>query len=145
MRIVVSPAKQFAITRLGALSLQATAPRPIRDEEWDLYLDALADDFAEFGDALAVFQYSPKVGPSAAQRQRLTSRLKTEMSKTTHVAHVTESMIVRGVVTAINWIVRSSIATRAFSPSEVREALQYLKQATDFSVDEAMRMLDCVV
>lgn len=137
MPLELTPEKTMSVERFGPILLQATGSQPITDGEWASYIELIREDTKTNGAALLGIQYSLTQAPSAAQRKAAA-----ELSATfSHFALISSSMLVRGAVTAISWLLRSKIETRAFAPSEVRAALEWLSKAQHFDVEEAFARL----
>jgi hypothetical protein len=110
--------RNLAVTVIDRLVLVvhgAEDPTPV---EWDAYLELVAHHGIEKTMQLT---YTAGGEPTSAQRRRLSVLLD---GRAVPVAVVSPSVRVRGTVTALSWLNRK---TRAFSPSELPEALAYLE------------------
>ena len=91
------------------------------DKEWHAYVD----DLAVNGGALkGVLVYTAGGGPNAAQRKYLTE-LWTRRGSMLPVALMSPSTVVRGIVTALNWVLPKPI--RTFNPDQPGEAFLFLQ------------------
>ncbi|MET0340761.1 MAG: hypothetical protein ABW252_07150 [Polyangiales bacterium] len=93
------------------------------DTEWDAWL-ALASERAG-QDLRTIVEVYGAVGPSARQRNAMTLVLGGLDPRT---AVMSDSMLVRGVVTAVKW---SGIPIAAFSPGKYHAAGRYLELTPD--------------
>ena len=93
-----------------------------RDEDWRLYMDAVRSEEQKTTDfaKIRTLVFSAGGGPTAKHRREISEFLG---GRTTPVAIVTSSTIMRGVVTALQWF---NPLARAFSPDNVVAALQFL-------------------
>ena len=91
------------------------------DDEWHAYVD----DFAVSGDRLkGILIYTAGGGPNAAQRKYLTA-MWTRRGSMLPIALMSPSTIVRGIVTALNWVLPKPI--RTFPPEQPEEAFRFLQ------------------
>jgi hypothetical protein len=95
--------------------------RAVDDREWDAYL-AFASEVLKDGLANRSFVLA-KGSLSSTQRKKL-ARVIGPYEKSLKSAVVTESAIVRGIVTALQWFHRDVF--RIFAPSEIDAALEFL-------------------
>ena len=134
-----------ASVRVGNLWLAASGWRPIADGAWREYLEASAASVRTDGPFYGVLFWAPAHGPSARQRKMLTHEFAEaiRLDAQKRVALISESALVRGTITAINWFARKNDV--AFSPKDVRRALEWL--AADIAFDEtlAQRALDEII
>jgi hypothetical protein len=92
-------------------------------EEWKTYL-ALVEDSRTV--ATQVLVHTEGGGPNASQREAVQNLYSTYKPVSPPVAVLSNSVIARGIVTAISWRYgREKI--RAFSPSELEAALDWLQ------------------
>ena len=91
------------------------------DKEWHAYVD----DLAVNGKGLkGILVYTAGGGPNAAQRKYL-AELWTRRGSELPVALMSPSTVVRGMVTALNWVLPKPI--RTFNPDHPDEAVRFLK------------------
>jgi hypothetical protein len=91
------------------------------DKEWHAYVD----DLAVNGGALkGILVYTAGAGPNAAQRKYL-AELWTRRGSMLPVALMSPSTVVRGMVTALNWVLPKPI--RTFNPDQPEEAVRFLQ------------------
>jgi hypothetical protein len=119
--------------------LVAHADKPPSDEEWRLYVH----ECAELGYFRGGIALTDGHGPNASQRAMVVEH---QGLLEVPFAIVTSSVVVRGIVTALRWLGKD---IRAFSPSELPEALLYLKvegeqrtKVHDKLIELRMSMLD---
>jgi hypothetical protein len=111
----------WAFKRLGdVLVLCSTGKQPPPHADFEVWMQQLARvDF----DKLII--YSDGGSPSATQRSRITTYLKNS-GRTIHVALMTDSVIARGLLTAIEWVVNSG-TMKPFPLTELNAALAWLQ------------------
>jgi len=95
--------------------------------EWQGYLDLVAVALRKAGDPARVVGFVATDGgaPNAVQRQALAALLQREEKGTARIrsAVVSESAIVKAVVTTLSWLLPS---IRVFSPAAARDALKFI-------------------
>ena len=134
-----------ASVRVGNLWLVASGWRPIADDAWREYLEASAASVRADGPFDGVLFWAPLHGPSARQRKMLTHEFAeaVRLDAQRRVALISESALVRGTITAINWFARKNFV--AFSPNDVRRAFEWLAADIAFDETQAQRSLDEIV
>jgi len=91
------------------------------------------------GPATLVLAYFAAGNPTATQRKM--SADATQKSRLAdRVALVTESVVIRGAFTAIQWILGKTTANKAFSPGDVRKAIAWLAEAQPVDADATYRL-----
>jgi hypothetical protein len=108
----------------GGIVVQISRGEP-SDTEWNAYLDCLVE--RDLGLRCAIcFAYGAS-GPNTSQRKALSER-------TLHVwrripfAMISDSRVMRGVMTAINWLFNGKdVVSQAFSSSELEAAYRFLQ------------------
>jgi hypothetical protein len=135
----------MASSRIGKLWLAASGDRPITDLTWREYLDQAAASVKSAGPFSGLLFWAPKHGPSGSQRRMLTREYaeSVRLDAQRHVALVSDSALVRGTITAINWITRSNML--AFAPQGSREALDWLAKGVPFDRKQAERALEGLI
>jgi serine/threonine protein kinase len=110
-------------------SIYAGGTQTPTDRDWNAYLEWLAPRCPS-GEIVRSLVLDPGSGPSPSQRSRLT----TVTSRcAVRAAVLAPSAVIRGIVTALNWF--KSDSYRAFSPSELREAIVYLGATGDVAAE----------
>lgn len=131
---------QLSMIRTGDLLIAAVNRKPITASVWDEYLNTLATLARNEGAATGGLQYTPDHGPNAAQRKALSLREdELGMDKLRRMAIVSDSVVVRGAVTAISWMIKSSAQTKisSFKPTDYSEAFRWLHEQVAFDENEA--------
>ena len=141
--------KELCLGRTGSLAL-VVGGRHWTDEAWREYCDLYSQMVVHQGPAQAVFNLSPVYGPTSAQRKLLFD----EYYRAHGIEHIrrfvllTESPIVRGIVTALSWFARGDQKTRAEPPARATEALAWVRAEAAFETAEAVEkfavMIDVV-
>jgi len=108
----------MAMCRQGRVLLGVHHESPPTDEEWARWI-ALALDPSADG-VRTIVESSGNSGPNAKQRRALADALGGADIRS---AILTDSLVVRGIVTAIAWL---NVSLRAFAPDQQREAAEYL-------------------
>lgn len=124
----------WAFCRVGdTLVLCTHGDRAPSDEDIERYLQRLATpDFS------AILLHTRGGHPTPKQRARIAEFWETCGRPIPHVAVLTDSVVARTVLTAMQWIMRS-LSIKAFSADEVPAALQWLQaDAPPFVVSETI-------
>lgn len=108
----------MAMCRQGRVLLGVHHQCPPTDEEWARWI-ALALEPSAAG-VRTLVESGGNSGPNAKQRKALAEALRGVDIRS---AILTESLVVRGIVTAIAWL---NVALRAFAPDQQHEAADYL-------------------
>jgi hypothetical protein len=131
---------EFYYRQLNDLALNICVLREITDIAWREYIDTAMQIVTKLERApsvsLCVFEHAP---PNAKQR-RAAARLFAEqnMPSMKRVAVFTESVVIKGAMTAFNWIMPTT-ALRAFRAEEHEVALGWVREVADFDLDVAGR------
>jgi hypothetical protein len=104
----------------GILVIAHPAVAPARDD-WEQLCRAIRSQHPTARGQLVV---SLGGGPDAAQRKRALAELPTGFVPRP-VAVVTESLAVRGIITALNWLLNDN--HRSFAPNDVAGVAEHLK------------------
>ena len=122
----------MAMCRLDRLLLAVHHAVPPTNEEWNRWFDLI--DALPFGTGRALIETYGPCGPNASQRKDLAVHTKQVGMR---AALLTESIAIRGMVTAMAWF---GIALRAFEPGQYRHAAGYL-ELTDHELASALEAL----
>lgn len=122
----------MAMCRLNRLLVAVHYAVPPTDEEWNRWFDLI--DALPFGTGRALIETYGPCGPNASQRKDLAVHTKQVGMR---AALFTESIAIRGMVTAMSWF---GIALRAFEPGQYRHAAGYL-DLTDHELSSALEAL----
>jgi hypothetical protein len=98
--------------------------RPPTDKEWAEMLAAIEGRSRTLKSALAVVR--GEGGPSSKQREALARVLKSTRPDL-RFALVTDSVLVRGVLTAINWLTGKGSTTAAFPSRDLDAGLDFIQ------------------
>jgi hypothetical protein len=121
----VSPRKTMSFTIVDRVGITVCAPGVFADDEWDAYGDAAEQVIREGTGMRTVLNLSPKHGPNAAQRRRLVQRKGARFHEIVRIALISDSAMVRGAITAMQWLVGSPTQTKTYRPSEHLEAARW--------------------
>jgi hypothetical protein len=125
--------------QLNDLTLTVSIAKNITDEDWSAYLD----------DSLAIargFSLAAKVSlvcfinafPSARQRQVASDlMIKHYIPEPERLALITESVAVRGAMTAFSWLM-PKVRVQAFANNDSREAISWLRESGSFDEPKAL-------
>jgi hypothetical protein len=130
--------KELCLGRVGPLAL-VVAGNSWDDAAWREHCSLYAKMVADCGAARAVFNLSPRAGPSSSQRRMLMSeyRERNRIDEVRRFAILTESALVRGVLTALGWFAQGT-KTAAYAPTKATEALAWLREDVAFDVADAV-------
>jgi hypothetical protein len=122
--------------QMKELTVTVSTAKTISDEDWTAYLEGTLAIAKGFGLAANVsLLCCVNAYPNARQRQMASDFMKRHyLRDMERVAVVTESVIIRGAMTAFSWIM-PKIRVRAFDTNETRDAFQWLREVGTF--DEA--------
>lgn len=113
--------KNLAFGKVGSCFVLICSSKPPTDEDWDGYLRFLREHLTPTMQPRTLV-WSEGGAPSANQRQRLNA-ITGPFSKTSKIAVMTTSPIVRGVVGALSWF---NSHYRAFPPNDLELAIGFL-------------------
>jgi hypothetical protein len=131
--------------REGTLVISVSAASEWSDVAWKEFLDgSIAMESRMGGPALLVFAYMPEGIPTAGQR-RLSVDATQKSRLADRVAMLSDSVLTRGGFTAIQWVLGKQTNHRAFRPTEVKPALDWLAEAHAFDVIAAKRRIDAMI
>lgn len=139
----VSSGGQLVSSRVGTCLIQATGSSKsgIADVDWKEYVQ-YANRVGHEGPIVTALQYSPDVAPTAKQRAELKGVSESFTRHLRGVAICTDSMMVRGVITAIHWLMKSQNQCKAFKSSEHRAALLWLQSFGELDLVVAQATLE---
>jgi hypothetical protein len=108
------------VDTLHVIVVGAKDPSPA---DWQEYIGAIRAEERKGIDVtrMRTLVFSDGGGPNAGQRKAASDLLN---GRATPIAIVTGVAIMRGIITALRWF---NPEVRAYAPTEVREALDYLK------------------
>jgi hypothetical protein len=138
----VTDDRNMACSRVGNLWVVAAGSRRIEDATWRQYLGYSAATVTSSGPFHGILFWSLKQGPSTRQRKMLTAEFAqaVRLDDQRRVALISESALVRGTITAINWLARKKMA--AFAEREIARALDWLAEDVAFDRAQAQSALD---
>jgi SpoIIAA-like len=130
---------QMYFRQLKELTVTVSTARTITDEDWVAYLEGTLAIAKGFGLAANVsLLCCVHAYPNARQRQMasdfMTRHYIRDMER---VAVITESVVIRGAMTAFSWIM-PKVRVRAFDTNETRDAFRWLREVGSF--DEALAL-----
>jgi hypothetical protein len=113
--------KSLAFGKIGGCIVFVGGKRPYDDGEWEAYVKFIKGEFIP-GSKPICLVHADSAGPTAEQRQ-IVNEVIGPVKKEVKAAVMTSSQIARGIVTAMSWMYP---VYRAFSPSQVDEAIAFL-------------------
>jgi hypothetical protein len=126
--------------QLDALTITVSTARHFDEGEWFAFLEdtlAIARDLRVTTRVSMV--YSVYAHPNASQRKAMSQFFaRHRIEKLERIALVTDSMVIRGALTAFNWIV-PDIRVSAFRSADAASGFQWLREVSRF--DEARARL----
>jgi hypothetical protein len=108
----------MVMCRIDRLLLAVHSAEPPTDDEWHRWFDLI--DGLAFGQGRALIETYGPCGPSASQRKELAVHVKRVAMRS---VLFTDSVILRGMVTAMAWF---GVALRAFPPGQYAPAAEHL-------------------
>jgi hypothetical protein len=131
---------KFFIEGTDELLIAAMPPRGwVTDDEWLQYLHACARLIAEEGPFHAWLIWAPGEGPNAKQRKMtaVDEREALKLWEFRRCAVLTDSLLARGVLTALRWLANTDTKTKGFAVNDVSGALIWLREQAKFDVHRA--------
>lgn len=127
---------------VGELWIFVMPDTPITDAMWREHLEMCADEVKRNGPYPGVLGWAPKSGPSAGQRRIMTVEYadRIRIDKQRRFALVTESALVRGIMTALSWVAAGT-KMNAFAPDDVGRAFDWLAEEVAFDRRQAVDAL----
>lgn len=113
----VSPNRQISFQMVGQVGLTVSCPTGYDDKDWEAYIQQARHVRSAGGVIRGVLNFTPSQGPSASQRKRLTDELKEELKPVVRVAVLSDSALLRGVITAMSWFVGGDLTTKSYDPA----------------------------
>ena len=125
--------------QLGELTLTVSIAKSITDEDWTSYLEGTLAIAKGFGLAANVSLICcVNAFPSARQRQMASDfMVKHYLREMERIAVITESVVIRGAMTAFSWIM-PKVRVRAFESDAARDAVSWLHEAGRFDETQAL-------
>jgi hypothetical protein len=126
----------MAMCRQGRVLLGVHHQHPPTDQEWARWIGLAIESSA--GGVRTLVVSGGNAGPNAKQRRALAEALQGVDIRS---AILTDSLVVRGIVTAIAWL---NVALRAFAPDQQLEAADYLgldEREREWAFTELPRLL----
>ena len=122
--------------QLNELSVTVSTVKTISDEDWNGYLEGTLAIAKRSGLAANVsLLCCVNAYPNARQRQMASDFMNRHyLREMERIAVITESVVVRGAMTAFSWIM-PKVRVRAFDSTETRDAFRWLREIGTF--DEA--------
>jgi hypothetical protein len=146
-RVLVTADGNLATARVGDLAMVSTGDRPISDEAWREHLEQLGSWVKRHGPAVAILCYVPKHGPSVEQRRVLAEdygqHIRIDCYRRN--ALLSESVIVRGILTAIGWLTSGNMKVKTWPPKQVENALTWLAEEARFDRQEVLDALGMMI
>jgi hypothetical protein len=119
----------MTMCRLDRVLIAVNDEQPLTDGEWDTWISLCLERAGK--DARALIETRGQGGPNAKQRKRL---VELQQKVDIRFAIASDSLVVRGIVTAVAWL---GVPLRAFEPDDYTAAAEFL----ELSASE----LSCVV
>jgi len=125
--------------QLSELTVTVSIAKTISDQDWTAYLEGTLAIAKGFGLAANVsLLCCVNAYPNARQRQVASDFMKSHyLREMERVAVITESVVVRGAMTAFSWIM-PKISVRAFDTTQSRDAFHWLREKGSFDESVAL-------
>jgi len=129
---------RYYYRQLGELAINVSAAREISDTGWSEYLSETLSISRKLGcRPRASIAYFAHAYPNAAQRRAAKKFMDDNgVRAIERLAAITESALLRGALTALNWAMPNS-KMQAYPPSEFGIALQWVRETAEFDVASA--------
>jgi hypothetical protein len=125
--------------QLNELTLTVSIAKTITDEDWTAYLEGTLAIAKGFGLAANVsLLCCVHAYPDARQRQMASDFMNRHYLRAMErVAVITESVVIRGAMTAFSWIM-PTVRVSAFDTNETRDAFRWLREVGTFDETQAL-------
>lgn len=134
VRVLATRNQRLILGRVGDLAL-IVAGQGWDDEEWLEFCEHNVE-LVSTGPFRACLTYAPLTGPSMRQREIMMTEYAgiIRLDLVTRFALLSDSIAVRGIVTAMNWFVRD-VQIKYFSPVHFSAALKWLSAAISIDTE----------
>ena len=124
--------------RLGPLFL-GVQRQAIDNDQTQSLMESLAAHVKREGPGKVLLIYAPDAGPTAEQRRMIVDEYgdRTGIKSFSRVALLSNSTMVRGVLTALGWLLGGKSRTRAWKPSDWKKCLEWLHEGAAFDLAAA--------
>ena len=129
---------QFYFRQLDEFALNVSSAKAITDAGWMEFLNGSLGVSRKLGVLPKVtIAYFARAYPNATQRQAAKKFIdENAVRNIERLAALTDSAMLRGALTALNWIMPDS-KMQAYSPREYAQALTWVHEIADFDVASA--------
>jgi hypothetical protein len=134
-------ANRFTIECFEELIISALPKRGwVTDDVWREYVLSCVDLGRKHGPFHAWLIIIFDQGPTAKQREIIAveNRDSLRLDALHRSVMVTDSLLLRGILTAARWMTRTEMETMGVLPSNVREGLLWMRERAKFDVDKAL-------
>ncbi len=138
-RVYATKGREVVFAAVDDLLVQVISAPQVSDELWTEACEATTAFYREERPFSAQLAYSPSAGPNARQRDisKKYQEQWTGFDEIRHLALLTDSIIVRGAVTALSWIMpKQKFAMKAYACREHAAALKWLAAQGSFDETE---------
>jgi hypothetical protein len=124
-----TPNRQFWVGLEGELLFVVTVADKFDDKEWIGHLELYERFLKEAGKITRVMTFSPVGSPNGEQRkQHATWTEKLRFHEVGRIAFLSDSMLIRGTMTALKWLIGGPGKLKMFKGKEWEQALMWLKE-----------------
>jgi hypothetical protein len=139
---LVTSDRSQAIAPVDELLVCATGSAAMTAQGMHERIDLMVSYRGAGGRIRGILQYSPEqVIPTELRAIIVQRGDEADLASIRRLALLSSSILIRGAATAIGWLSRGTMRTRAFEPSHWRTALVWLEEVARFDVKEAERAL----
>jgi len=133
-----TPKRESCYARLGPLFI-GVQRQAIDNAQTLQLMEGLAAHVAREGAGKVLLIYAPDSGPTAEQRRMIVDEWgdRTGIKSFSRVALLSNSVMVRGVLTALGWLLGGKSRTRAWRPSDWKKCLEWLEEGAKFDMGAA--------
>ncbi len=109
---------------------------PLDNLETQGLMEGLVANVKLDGPGKVLMIYAPDAGPTAEQRRIIVDEYgdRTGIKSFSRVALLSNSVMVRGVLTALGWLLGGKSRTRAWKPSDWKKCLEWLREDATFDL-----------
>lgn len=141
-----TPQSQFWVGLEGDLLFVVTVANKFDDSEWLEHLELYQRFLQQAGKISRVLTFSPNGSPNGEQRKvHATFTEKLRFHEVARIAFLSDSMLVRGTMTALKWLIGGPGKLKMFRGKEWEQALVWLKEEARFPLEPAREKLRSMI
>ncbi len=134
-------ADRFFVEHTGELIVSAyPASGWVSNEQYLEYVRGCKRLIDEHGPFRGWLISAPKEGPTTQQRKLFADEQGAKLKDFRRVVILTDSIVVRGMLSAIRWLADTETKTKGFGPNDAAKALSWLHEEAQFELETALKI-----